>query len=483
MKTSEEVKNYFESLRLLDWEILPGNSSGGQAIGIYVRNVTSLQKGFFRVLTSVDKLDKNRFEREVDILTTKEFKNRNIVNILEYSVESKYYWYISELGYPFKTFWKSFRKKNNPNRSFEKAIEIVVKLANGLIRLHEESVVHRDIKPDNIVMTPDREPVLIDFGIAYKPEENRLTPANHATGNARFSPDQVMNWQDDVPPWIDIFHLGQLLIYMVGEKSGKNHWERPVHWMYARHPLTLSEKNANILRAITALTSLRSTSPKNAVDFIKIIDNIFKNSNIYNMDQVSKNIAEAIQMRYVSMEQNHVNNVTLLTSQFDIATTFINKINESLVQAAAALDKSLGVKVMSNLKGEYYQETIFSIDRYVFDNNGPRGNYTYPCLRIDFGNTQSNQFFLKTSLCVQIPEFRNLYQPAISSDFINFYLWFEFDFQLANPAVDGLSKYYCVHFNPSGEIIVVMNNYTGGNTIEGFIEYAIAQFSNSKAWG
>ncbi len=141
---------------------------------------------------------------------------------MTYSAEHPY-WYISERGEDFRTYWEKFKDDNidNPDLIVEKAVEIIMKLLDGLSLIHRAGVVHRDIKPDNIVIV-NGEPVLIDFTLIYDEKEDRITPDDHPVGNIRFSPDQMMYRNEEILPWFDIYMLSQLLIWMVAERSPKD---------------------------------------------------------------------------------------------------------------------------------------------------------------------------------------------------------------------------------------------------------------------
>ena len=99
---------------------------------------------------------------------------------------------------------------------------------------------------------PDPWPIVIDFGIAHYEKGSRLTPTNDAVGNRRFSPDIMRYRLDEVPTWVDVFDLAQLLIWMLEVEPPKSHWQRPVHWNYARYTDSIPDELQMSIRAFTA---------------------------------------------------------------------------------------------------------------------------------------------------------------------------------------------------------------------------------------
>src|SRR5262249_45375797 len=55
------------------------------------------------------------------------------------------------------------------------AVELVRKLAEALAYAHKNGIVHRDVKPGNVMLRDDGEPLLMDFGVAARADEERLT--------------------------------------------------------------------------------------------------------------------------------------------------------------------------------------------------------------------------------------------------------------------------------------------------------------------
>ena len=89
----------------------------------------------------------------------------------------------------------------------ERAIDITCQACEGLGYAHREGIVHRDIKPGNLLIAEDGTVKLADFGIAKATEQTRITKAGSVLGTAAYiSPEQAHG--EEATPASDIYSLG-----------------------------------------------------------------------------------------------------------------------------------------------------------------------------------------------------------------------------------------------------------------------------------
>jgi serine/threonine protein kinase len=101
--------------------------------------------------------------------------------------------------------------------SQESLWRIISPLMDGLGAVHSRGFLHRDIKPDNILIRPDGKPVLIDFGSAREAVSQTVTMTSIVTHG--YSPVEQYQTKGRVGPWTDIYALGALMCRAVtGDK-------------------------------------------------------------------------------------------------------------------------------------------------------------------------------------------------------------------------------------------------------------------------
>jgi formylglycine-generating enzyme required for sulfatase activity len=112
------------------------------------------------------------------------------------------------------------------------AVALVHKLALAIEVMHRQEVIHRDLKPGNVLMRPGGEPVLMDFGLArsFRDQNQRLTGSGVPVGTpAYMSPEQVRGEQAALGPGTDVYSLGVILYELL---TGVVPFNGPLHTVF-----------------------------------------------------------------------------------------------------------------------------------------------------------------------------------------------------------------------------------------------------------
>src|SRR5205085_6824742 len=109
------------------------------------------------------------------------------------------------------------RMLQEPPLTADQSLDVVAQVADGLDHAHRQGIVHRDVKPDNLMLADDGSVKITDFGIAWVSSSN-LTRSGQFIGTPSYmSPEQVVGSPLDGRS--DLFSLGIILYELLtGEK-------------------------------------------------------------------------------------------------------------------------------------------------------------------------------------------------------------------------------------------------------------------------
>jgi hypothetical protein len=163
-----------------------------------------------KLLLERDEVALKRFEREARSLAA--LSHPNIVRVHQYGQAPEGPYLVTELV-PGEGLDRVCARGALPP---ERAAEIVRQLADAVARAHAAGVLHRDLKPQNVILRPDGTPVLLDFGLARTESAERLTQTGALVGTpAYMAPEQAGDGAHAIDERADVYGLGALLFHLL----------------------------------------------------------------------------------------------------------------------------------------------------------------------------------------------------------------------------------------------------------------------------
>jgi serine/threonine protein kinase len=193
------------------YKILREIGKGGMGIVYKALDSTTQKSVAIKVLppTMVDRVTVERFNREIHAMSR--LQHPNVLKVYDFGMTKGKHYFAMEFveGESLKAM---IRRKGS--LSIKETLDIVSQVGDALAYAHKEGMIHRDIKPGNIMITKKGEVKVMDFGLVQIAGITRVTAEGSAVGTPEYmSPEQITD--GEVDSRTDIYSLGVVMYEML----------------------------------------------------------------------------------------------------------------------------------------------------------------------------------------------------------------------------------------------------------------------------
>ena len=150
-----------------------------------------------------------------EIRTTANLQHPHILPLFDSGEDAGFLWFVMPYVAGESLAERLDREKQLP---VDEAVDLAIKVAGALGAAHDQGVVHRDVKPGNILLTEAGEPLVADFGIALAVQEaggGRLTETGLSLGTPWYMSPEQATADRDPDARSDLYSLGCVLYQML----------------------------------------------------------------------------------------------------------------------------------------------------------------------------------------------------------------------------------------------------------------------------
>ena len=195
------------------YEIIEKVGNGGMATVYRAKDKVLKRDVAVKILRDEFTTDEEFIRRfEVEAQSAARLTNANIVSIYDVGVDGNLYYIVMEL-IQGKTLKEIIIKEDGP-LPWKWSINVAIQIASALEVAHRNNIIHRDIKPHNIIITEDGVAKVTDFGIAKAVSNSTITAFGKTIGSVHyFSPEHAKGGFTDAKS--DLYSLGVVMYEMV----------------------------------------------------------------------------------------------------------------------------------------------------------------------------------------------------------------------------------------------------------------------------
>jgi len=167
---------------------------------------------------NINEEEKERVRREARAASALDHANIGVIYGLEESAEGEIF--IAMGYYEGETLAQKIARGLLP---VSESVDIAMQIAAGLAAAHARNIVHRDVKPSNIIITNERVVKIVDFGLARIASSASATQSITTTGTLPYmAPEQILG--EGIDQRTDVWALGVILVQML---TGSHPFLRP----------------------------------------------------------------------------------------------------------------------------------------------------------------------------------------------------------------------------------------------------------------
>lgn len=245
------------------YEIIRSIGEGGMA-NVYLAFDTILNRNVAVKILRGDLANDDKFVRRFqrEAISASSLNHPNIVEVYDVGEDSGKYFIVME--YLEGETLKSLIKRRGA-LTLSEVIDIMLQLTSGLACAHDSYIIHRDIKPQNVVILEDGTVKITDFGIAMALNNNELTQTNSVMGSVHYLPPEQANG-NGATVQSDIYSAGILMYELLTGKipfKGENAVEIAIKHMKEAIP-SVCELNPEIPQSVeNVILKACAKNPKN----------------------------------------------------------------------------------------------------------------------------------------------------------------------------------------------------------------------------
>lgn len=240
------------------YEVVSHIGQGGMAdVFLAVDTILNRQVAIkiLRADLSTDAVSILRFEREAQAAAA--LAHPNIVEIYDVGDYKGHHYIVME--YVTGKTLKQVIRSRGPLVN-EEAVDIMKQLCSAISEAHSRGIIHRDIKPQNVIVKADGSIKILDFGIATAKGSMQLTQANNVMGSVHYLAPELAKGEA-ASPQSDIYALGIVLYEMLaGDVPFKADQAVQIALKHMREPMpdvrlinaSVSQSIANVITRATA---------------------------------------------------------------------------------------------------------------------------------------------------------------------------------------------------------------------------------------